>query len=179
MRVAPSPGAIPKLQPSPGGRRDVNNSSRFVSVYPIPAGFTVVSHRLIGGDAFHRGYHERATATLCTTFNVGHLHGEGALGQLRQQLPALHRRADAHAVNMAGGTADDDADPGDHPPGHRSVGTVGQFKLTEMLNITAPSADRRGPTATSTGIPRIRRRSTRASPRRWGRPVNLSSTTIN
>jgi hypothetical protein len=50
----------------------VNSSSAFQDVYPIPAGFTVQSYRLIGGDATSSaGGTNPAAVNLCTVFNSG------------------------------------------------------------------------------------------------------------
>ena len=64
VRIAPSVAQIPKLQSSSSGDATVNNSRRFTSVFPIPAGATYVSGRLIGGDA---KLQPNATLTYCTT----------------------------------------------------------------------------------------------------------------
>ena len=135
--MAPSRGAIPKLQPSSAGDASVTNSSKFTIVYPIPAGFTVKSFRLIGGDAQsaaaderghrhvvhdlqHRvvrgaGYHRATSSSNSQPYIVTALPSAvTVLGGRQMTMPTLE------VTLQATGTS----------------GTVGNFKMTEVINTT-------------------------------------------
>jgi hypothetical protein len=181
VRVAPSPGAIPRLQPSSAGDATVNNSSRFVSVYPIPAGFTVSNFRLIGGDAFSAAATNPAFATLCTTFNTGNCVAKAASGNFihNSQPYIVVQMPNIGSVNVAGGRQMTmptlemtlQADAG-------GSGTVGNFRLTEIINQTSATLII-GTNATFDGYPTV------APPFNTGitppvaPPITLASTTIN
>ena len=145
VRMAASPSSIPKNNPSPIGDAVVNWSTRFSSVYPIPAGFTVVSHRLIGGDAYSTNTvtpAQTATATLCTTFNTG-----ACTAKLPTQATPI---ANAWANNtqpyivvqmpdvaqMGGGLQTTMPTLEVTLQATGASGTIGRFKMTEGYNIT-------------------------------------------
>jgi hypothetical protein len=67
VKIAPAPSSVPRAQTSSGVTAVVNNSQYFAAYYPIPAGFTYVSHKLTGGDLLSV---PNSTATLCTTFGA-------------------------------------------------------------------------------------------------------------
>jgi hypothetical protein len=173
--LAPAPGAIPKLQPSSAGDATVNSSSVFTDVYPIPAGFTVQSYRLIGGDATSSsGGTNPFTATLCTTFATGACSAHAPSGNyINNSQPYI-------VVTMPTGNV----------PGGRQMtsptlevtlqatgtsGTVGTFGLSEVVNVTSATLII-GTTATFDGYPTI---VPNTSTPPVGTPVTLKSIGIN
>ena len=177
VRVAPSPGAIPRLQPSSSGDATINNSSKFVVVYPIPAGFTVVNQRLIGGDAFTAAATNAATATLCTTFASGSCVASTPSGNfVRNSQPYIVVQMPT-SVNMPGGRQMTMPTLEVTLQATGASGTVGNFKLTEVQNTTSATLII-GTTANFFGYPTNPPPFGNVTPP-LGTPVNLSSTTIN
>jgi hypothetical protein len=178
VRVAPSPGAIPRLQPSSLGDATVTASSRFTNVYPIPAGFTVQSFRLIGGDATANPTtaSNAATATLCTTFNSGNCIAKSPSGNYINNsqpyivvgLPATNSVVGGRQITMPTLEVTLKATG--------ASGTIGNFKLTEVLNVTNATLII-GTTATFDGYPTNPANPAATPP--VGTPAILASTKIN
>jgi hypothetical protein len=136
VHVAPAPSAIPKLQSSSAGDASVTSSSKFTTVYPIPAGFTVESYRLIGGDAITSAPTNGAFATLCTTYKSGNCVADAPSGNY------VYNTSPYIVVQMPSSVT---------VPGGRQLvmptlevtlkatgpsGTVGEFYLSEVINTT-------------------------------------------
>ena len=136
VRVAPSVGAVPKLQPSSAGDATVTNSSRFTSVWPIPEGFTVKSFRLIGGDAISAAPTNGATATLCTTFNTGSCVAKAPSGNFIHNSQPYIVTAMPSSVTLPGGRQMTMPTLEVTLEATGASGTVGDFKLTEVINTT-------------------------------------------
>ncbi|UDY34985.1 MBG domain-containing protein [Dermatobacter hominis] len=163
VRVAPAPGAVPRLQPSSLGDATVNNSQRFSNTYPIPAGFTVQSFRLIGGDATSTSATaaNAATATLCTTFNSGACTAKAASGNYINNSQPYIVVALPNGASLPGGRQITMPTLEVTLKATGASGTIGNFKLTEVLNITSATLIV-GTTATFDGYPT--------------NPVNLNAT---
>jgi hypothetical protein len=139
--IAPGPGAVPRLQPSSLGDATVNNSQRFSTVYPIPAGFTVESFRLIGGDPLANPSNAAngAFATLCTVFNSGACTAKAPTGNFINNSQPYIVVAMPNSFQLAGGRQMTMPTLEITLKATGESGTVGDFKLTEVLNITSAS----------------------------------------
>ncbi len=178
VRIAPAPGAIPKLQPSSAGDASVNNSSRFTSVYPVPAGFTVQSFRLIGGDAFSAAPTNGATATLCTTYGAGAggCAARAATGNYVNNTSPYIIVQMPSAVNVAGGRQMTMPTLEVTLKATGASSTVGKYILSEILNVTVATLIIQT-TATFEGYP-TNPANTGVTPP-LATPVTLATTTIN
>ena len=172
VRVAPSPGAIPKLQPSPPwATQSSSRSSRFSLRLPDPCRL----HRRQppadrGRPGFTAATTNGATATLCTTFNSGNCAAKAPSGNFINNSQPYIVVQMPDAVSVAGGTQMTMPTLEITLQATGAAGTVGRFERPRRS--TSPSPIRRSSRPRrphSTGIPRLRRRSTRAPPRRWGR----------
>ena len=178
VRVAPSPGAIPRAPALLGRRCD---GQQLVEVRRRLSDPGRLHRRQPATDRrrrLHGGGHERRDRHGVHDVRVGLLRGVGAVGQLHPELPALHRRADAQLGEHAGRTSDDDADPGGHPPGHRCVGHGRQLQADRGAEHHQRATLIIGTTANFYGYPTNPPPFGNVTPP-VGTPVNLSSTTIN
>jgi hypothetical protein len=173
--VAPAPGAIPKLQPSSAGDATVNSSSAFTSVYPIPAGFTVQSLRLIGGDATSSsGGTNPFTATLCTTFATGACSAHAPSGNfINNSQPYVI--VTMPTGNVVGGRQMTSPTLELTLQATGASGSTQNFGLTEVVNVTSATLII-GTTATFDGYPTI---VPNTSTPPVGTPVVLKSIGIN
>ncbi len=139
VRVAPNASGVPRLSPSSSGDATVNGSSRFTTVYPIPAGFTVQSYRLIGGDAFSSAPTNGATATLCTTYGAGAggCAAKAPTGNYVNNTSPYIIVQTPNGVSLQGGRQQTMPTLELTLKAGPTSGTVGKFILSELLNVTS------------------------------------------
>ncbi len=173
VRIAPSVAQIPKLQSSSSGDATVNNSRRFTSVFPIPAGATYVSGRLIGGDA---KLQPNATLTYCTTTGTAPCIGKVTGNFDQTTLPyVIVQVPDAINTVLGGQTATMPTVELTLTAGPTS-GTQSKWFLGETVNVTSATLIV-STAATFDGYPTNPANLTVTPPK--AAPLILATTTIN
>ena len=134
-RIASMPSAIPARQNSSLGAVTVNRSTKFTSVFPVPAGMAVQNVKLIGGDVRSSGV---ATVTHCTA-SGGACNASSGGNFIGTTLPYLIITLPT-STNVPGGQTMTMPTIEVTMTATGSAGTTGNFFLTENANTTNAQA---------------------------------------